>query len=329
MARILVLATAAAFALILGTAPASAQKAYITNIGSDTVSVINTATNQVVDTITVGTHPYGVAVTPNGSFVYVANFSLGTVSVISTATNQVVDTVTVGGNPLAVAVTPNGNLVYVTNIASNAVTVIATANQTVVKANTVVETIPVGNDPAGVAVTPNGSFVYVVNDGSNTVTPDGSAVYVANFDSSTVSVIATASNTVSVTIPVGSHPKAYGNFIGPPTLTVAEAGTGGGQVTSSPTNIDCGGGNSACAAMFPDGTHVTRRQRLCLRRMERRLQRDQRLCHHPDQRRHGHRELQEGADDQDAVGSAHRRRLGHGHQHPVGDQLPWRVQRQL
>jgi YVTN family beta-propeller protein len=173
-------------------------------------------------------------VTPNGSFVFVANFNSDTVSVIATATNQVVDIVTVGSEPYGVAVTPSGNLVYVANYNSATVSEISTTT------NQVVETIPVGSGPVGVAVT-----------------PDGSAVYVANFDSSTVSVIATASNTVSVTIPVGSHPKAYGNFIGPPTLTVAEAGTGGGQVTSSPANIDCGGGNSVCAAMFPDGTHVT------------------------------------------------------------------------
>jgi YVTN family beta-propeller protein len=87
MARILVLAMAGAFALILGAAPASAQKAYITNLGSGTVSVISAATNQVVDTITVGVgaDPYGLAVTPNGGFVYVANYNAGTVSVISTA----------------------------------------------------------------------------------------------------------------------------------------------------------------------------------------------------------------------------------------------------
>ena len=35
------------------------------------------------------------------------------------------------------------------------------------------------------------------------VTPDGSKVYVANAFSSTVSVIATATNTVTATIPVG------------------------------------------------------------------------------------------------------------------------------
>ena len=44
--------------------------AYVTNEGSNSVSVINTATNTVTATIPVGTEPYGVAVTPNGDYAY-------------------------------------------------------------------------------------------------------------------------------------------------------------------------------------------------------------------------------------------------------------------
>ncbi len=40
---------------------------------TNTVSVINTATNTVSDTITVGSTPIGISVSPDGSNVYVAN----------------------------------------------------------------------------------------------------------------------------------------------------------------------------------------------------------------------------------------------------------------
>ena len=74
-----------ALALILGATPSQAQKAYISKQGSNKVSVINTTTNTVVGApIAVGTHPIGVAVTPDGSKVYVANFSSNSVSVIAT-----------------------------------------------------------------------------------------------------------------------------------------------------------------------------------------------------------------------------------------------------
>ena len=47
------------------------------------------------------------------------------------------------------------------------------------------------------------------------VTPDGSKVYVANSGSTAVSVIDTATNAVSATIPVGKAPIAFGVFIQP------------------------------------------------------------------------------------------------------------------
>jgi len=52
-----------------------------------------------------------------------------------------------------------------------------------------IATVPVGFAPRGVAITPDGSAAYVVNNGDNTV-----------------SVINTATNTVTATIPVGVSP---------------------------------------------------------------------------------------------------------------------------
>jgi hypothetical protein len=43
----------------------------------------------------------------------------------------------------------------------------------------------------------------------------------------------------------------------PPTLTIAESGTGKGQVTSSPAGINCSAGSNQCAAQFAVGTQVT------------------------------------------------------------------------
>src|SRR5437870_480462 len=52
----------------LGTATAQAQtRAYVTNSISNSVSVIDTATNTVVATIPVGFEPVGVAITPDGT----------------------------------------------------------------------------------------------------------------------------------------------------------------------------------------------------------------------------------------------------------------------
>jgi len=55
------------------TVTVSVPYAYVTNFGGNTVTVINTATNTVVNTVTVGFRPLAVAVTPNGKYAYVTN----------------------------------------------------------------------------------------------------------------------------------------------------------------------------------------------------------------------------------------------------------------
>jgi YVTN family beta-propeller protein len=116
-------------------------KVYVTNSGTNTVPVIDTATNTVVTTISGFTSPFGVAVTPDSTKVYVANSGTNTVSVIDTATNTVVATISVDAGPAGLAVTPDGSKVYVAN-GVNTVSVIATATNTVIGAP-----ITVGNRP--------------------------------------------------------------------------------------------------------------------------------------------------------------------------------------
>jgi len=77
---------------------------YALEIG--TVSVIDTATNAITATVSVGHLPLGVAVSPDGTKVYVANFGSANISVIDTETNTVTASVNVGSMPSRLAVTP-------------------------------------------------------------------------------------------------------------------------------------------------------------------------------------------------------------------------------
>ncbi|MFD5430272.1 YncE family protein, partial [Streptomyces sp. NPDC127084] len=121
-------------------------RAYVTNLDSDNVSVINTTDNTVLTTIPVGTGPRGVAISPDGARAYVTNQGSNNVSVINTTDNTVLTTIPVGTQPLGVAVSPAGGRAYVTNVDSNNVSVINTTD------NTVLTTIPVGTQPVGVTV---------------------------------------------------------------------------------------------------------------------------------------------------------------------------------
>ena len=80
----------------------------------DTVSVIDTATNTVIDTIRRRRRPARGGGQPRRRHrLRHTTTTDGTVSVIDTATNTVIDTITVDDDPTRVAVSPDGATVYV------------------------------------------------------------------------------------------------------------------------------------------------------------------------------------------------------------------------
>ena len=186
-------------------------RAYVANSVSNTVSVIDRATNTVVATITVGRTPLNVAVTPDGTLAYVANSGSRSVSVIDTLSTKVVSTLPVGASPVDIALTPDGSHAYVVNFDSNSVSVIDTSTQTVIA------TVPVGSNPTRVAVTPGGELAYVTNSGDRSLT-----------------IIDTATYIVTGTIPVGKIPS---DVVAPrPPPTCSDAVKNGKE-----TDVDCGG----------------------------------------------------------------------------------------
>ncbi len=214
--------------VLFGWGPCSlvhaAPFAYIPNSGDNSVSIINSANNSVVKTISVGTTPHGVAVFVKDSetFTLITNFASNTVSVIRTFNDvlsnpvfEKVRDITVGRNPYGIAVDPAGTFAYVTNSVDGTVSKIDLGSYAVLA------TIPVGSNPIGIAVSPDGKNVYVVNNSSNTVSvistagsadvkavpvgispygvavnPAGTFVYVANSGDNSISVIKTADNSV-------------------------------------------------------------------------------------------------------------------------------------
>jgi YVTN family beta-propeller protein len=206
------------------------RNAYVMNGDSNNVSVIDTGSNTVIDTVAVGMRPLRAAITPDGASVYLVNFLSNSVSVIETVHNTVVDTISVGTGPQAIAMTPDGAFAYTVNNISNNVSVIDTAH------NSVVDTIDVGTRPVGIAITPDGAFAYVANSGSAnisvietghdtvfdtikvgpgpftlTITPDGAFAYVTQAGSvadpgTTVTVVETTSHKVVQSVKVGQFP---------------------------------------------------------------------------------------------------------------------------
>ncbi|RLV48125.1 phospholipase [Nocardioides mangrovicus] len=201
-------------------------RVYVANTGpdnggaaaSETVSVIEVASDTVVGEIVVGSAPqvvavspssrllwatcseglyvadtttrrsrlvtracsqaHGVAASPDGRAVYVADTTRDRVLVVDGAGRSVIGHVRVGRGPWAVAFTTDGARAYVTNANDDTVSVIDT------RSRRVVDTVSVGRIPTGISC-------------------HGSQMWVTGNVSSTVSVIETTSNTVIESIPLG------------------------------------------------------------------------------------------------------------------------------
>jgi YVTN family beta-propeller protein len=170
---------------------------YVTNEGSDNVSVINRQTGEIVATIKVGRNPRGIAVSTGGERmkVYVANSGSNSVSVIDPTTNKIENEIPVrfGREPtgiVAVRVSSEKELVFVANYGSNTVSMIdASTFQEL-------EKIEVGRGPVTIVADPPieelvGSR-FLSFDNLNILRSYRKRffnVYVANYDSNDVSVL--------------------------------------------------------------------------------------------------------------------------------------------
>jgi YVTN family beta-propeller protein len=159
---------------------------YVVNENDDSITAIDTVSNQPIATIPIEGEPQVIAIAPNGAYAYVAVFNPDRILVLDTQTNQIVGPpIVVGEDPWGIAFSPDGTTAFVVNEADNDVSVIDTATRQVVGAP-----IPVGANP------------YV-----DAISPDGKTLYVTNWEDNTVSVIDTASRqTVGAPIPVGEQP---------------------------------------------------------------------------------------------------------------------------
>jgi YVTN family beta-propeller protein len=159
------------------------------------VGVLDTTSNSIVSTIPVGTRPYALAVTPDGSRLYVPNHDSGTVSVIDTATSKVTTDIKVAPNPHWAAISNDGTRAYTANHEAGLITIIDTSN------NSVVGEVRVQVSPHSLAVAPSKPLVANVN-----------------YDSDSLTVIDTTTEKVVATVPVGKKPQdvawsADGRFV--------------------------------------------------------------------------------------------------------------------
>ena len=257
------------------------QRVYVANYSSDSVSVIDSNTNTVLQTIGGIIAANGISLDPDRNVIWVANHSTDQVTPIQANDNAtdftVLPPVAVGDSPWGVAYDPVHDYVYVVNSLSFSVTVIKAESHAVVA--TITGSFQL---PFHVAANPVTGKVYVVNFGGPSVTvlngttvskvvdlydskePYGLAidetrnlVYVATVEPHRIVVIGPAKGQPDQFLGWAAFHRGFGNPNRPVPLrviavnpTLGPAGDGG-HLWATTTQAD--GGESNQALLIPKG----------------------------------------------------------------------------
>ncbi len=143
------------------------EYAYVTNGGSNTVTILDVVNVRVDREIAVGQHPVAVAASPTRNEVYVVNSGMqggsGSLSVIDAERNAVAATIPLHRDPVSIDVDSDGELAYVADSGSNSVSVIN------LKARREVAQLGAGEQPDAAVLSPDGKTLVVANRGGNSV----------------------------------------------------------------------------------------------------------------------------------------------------------------
>lgn len=178
--------------------------AYVSNEGSDTVSVIDRSLDRVVAVLAVGRAPRGIVTAPDAARGFVVNSGSSTLSVIDINSDRVLHTTNLKGGAGAseVVIAADGRTLYVSNTALNSISAIDARNFQTIR------DVAVGLAPTGLLVIPSRALLLVANGGENTL-----------------SLVDTSRNAVTATIPVDFQPAnlavdASGGLVFVPHLAV-------------------------------------------------------------------------------------------------------------
>lgn len=158
-------------------------RAYVTNETSGDMTVIDSATMDVVENVHLGKRPRGIHASPDGKLLYIAlsgspiagpgvdestlpppDKSADGIGVFDIAQNKLVRTIEGGSDPENFAVSKDGKWIYVSNEDDDGVSFIdLTAGKLVPP------TIKTGDEPEGVSLTADGKTIYSTNEADGTV----------------------------------------------------------------------------------------------------------------------------------------------------------------
>jgi YVTN family beta-propeller protein len=167
-----------------GAIPQDRTRVYVANESSNSVTVIDGRTFQVLATVdSRGDATHDLALSRDGGLLLATNLASGRVSLIDTTAMETIGSVYTGQRSHVVAFTNDDRQAWIANIAENNVSILD------IPTRRILGTIPTGAGPTGLAFSRDGRFAYVSNQGDKTV-----------------AVVDTVTQAVVKRIPVGTNP---------------------------------------------------------------------------------------------------------------------------
>lgn len=137
---------------------------YVVNLFDNTISVIDTSSESVVDTLNVGNDPMGVGINTGNGDIYVANSGSDSVTVFDRSNVPITTLTAVGARPVSAVYHPVNDEMYVVAANSNNVFPITAAT------HTLLAPVAVGSNPYKIVFNPNNNYLYVGNREDSTFT---------------------------------------------------------------------------------------------------------------------------------------------------------------
>src|SRR3954462_11539942 len=121
-------AIAFALAALLAASAGAVPVAYVPNERSGSISVIDTAKDEVVATIRTGGKPRGTVVSADGRHLYASDQPSGSLLVVDLDKREVVDRIPVGASPEGVGMSRDGAWIAVAVEENNSVVLVPAAD---------------------------------------------------------------------------------------------------------------------------------------------------------------------------------------------------------
>lgn len=175
----------------------------VSNEVGGSITLVDTASFEVVAEIEVGRRPRGVRVAPDGRMAYVAlsgsprcppwmdeeecgepDKAYDGIAEVDLETRELLRVLPGGSDPETFDITPDGARIVVSNEDSDEASLVDLASGTIIR------TVPVGAEPEGVRISPDGALAYVTGETDHDVT-----------------VLDTGTGDELARIPVGTRPR--------------------------------------------------------------------------------------------------------------------------